>query len=199
MRRAQSLDQPSRAACTRRTSARFIRRRQRCLAAPIRDGMNRGIAMTHRATSRTVSLDGRERAGTLPPRGRRLLDGHRRDVGDARHQAFHAGVSRPRELTHDGLLYRAYLRVESVSANGWGGPPRGPRAGPQDRVPAVSPGAQSRSVRQRRRTAAAARYRCGSIDLRIFATIVKFGSTTFAISYSAACPMKVCAPRLVIP
>ena len=61
---------------------------------------------------RTVSLDGRERAVTLTPRGRRLLDAHRRDVGDARHQAFHAGVSRPRELTHDASLYRAYLRAE---------------------------------------------------------------------------------------
>ena len=61
---------------------------------------------------RTVSLDGRERAVTLTARGRRLLDAHRRDVGDARHQAFHAGVSRPRELTHDASLYRAYLRAE---------------------------------------------------------------------------------------
>jgi DNA-binding MarR family transcriptional regulator len=61
---------------------------------------------------RTMSLDGRERAVTLTPRGRRLLDAHRRDVGDGRHQAFHAGVSRPRELTHDASLYRAYLRAE---------------------------------------------------------------------------------------
>ncbi len=61
---------------------------------------------------RTVSLDGRERAVTLTARGRRLLDGHRRDGGDARHQAFHAGVSRPRELTHDASLYRAYLSAE---------------------------------------------------------------------------------------
>jgi hypothetical protein len=59
-----------------------------------------------------VSLDGRERAVTLTPRGRRLLDADRRDAGDARHQAFHAGVSRPRELTHDASLYRAYLRAE---------------------------------------------------------------------------------------
>jgi hypothetical protein len=61
---------------------------------------------------RTVSLDGRERAVTLTPRGRRLLDAHRRDVGDGRHQAFHAGISRPRELTHDASLYRAYLSAE---------------------------------------------------------------------------------------
>jgi hypothetical protein len=61
---------------------------------------------------RTVSLDGRERAITLTARGRHLLGAHRRDAGDARHQAFHAGVSRPRELTHDASLYRAYLRAE---------------------------------------------------------------------------------------
>jgi hypothetical protein len=61
---------------------------------------------------RTVSLDGRERAVTLTARGRHLLDAHRRDGGDARHQAFHAGVSRPRELTHDASLYRAYLSAE---------------------------------------------------------------------------------------
>jgi hypothetical protein len=61
---------------------------------------------------RTVSLDGRERAVTLTARGRRLLDTHRRAGGDARHQAFHAGVSRPRELTHDASLYGAYLRAE---------------------------------------------------------------------------------------
>jgi hypothetical protein len=61
---------------------------------------------------RTVSLDGRERAVTLTTRGRHLLDAHRRDGGDARHQAFHAGVSRPRELTHDASLYRAYLKAE---------------------------------------------------------------------------------------
>jgi hypothetical protein len=58
-----------------------------------------------------VSLDGRERAITLTARGRRVLDTHRRDSGDARHHAFHAGVGRPRELTHDASLYRAYLGV----------------------------------------------------------------------------------------
>ncbi len=43
----------------------------------------------------------------------------KRDVGDARHQAFHAGVSRPRELTNDASLYRALNTSvrRSVSAN----------------------------------------------------------------------------------
>jgi hypothetical protein len=61
---------------------------------------------------RTVSLDGRERAVTLTARVRHLLDAHRSAGGDARQQAFHAGVSRPRELTHDASLYGAYLRAE---------------------------------------------------------------------------------------
>lgn len=61
---------------------------------------------------RSVSLDGRERVVTLTKRGRSLLECHRRDRHDARHQEFHAGVSRPRELTHDASLYRAYLRAE---------------------------------------------------------------------------------------
>ena len=41
-----------------------------------------------------------------------LLEAHRRDNEDARGQAFYAGVSRPRELSHDVQLYRAYLREE---------------------------------------------------------------------------------------
>ena len=66
----------------------------------------------------SVSLDGRERVLTLTDRGRSLLEEHRRDRHhdrhhrDERHQEFHAGVSRPRELTHDASLYRAYLRAE---------------------------------------------------------------------------------------
>jgi hypothetical protein len=61
---------------------------------------------------RSVSLDGREQVVTLTERGRSLLEGHRRDRGDERHQEFRAGISRPRELTHDASLYRAYLRAE---------------------------------------------------------------------------------------
>jgi DNA-binding MarR family transcriptional regulator len=60
---------------------------------------------------RSVSLDGRERVLTLTERGHRLLECHRRDRGE-RDQQFRAGISRPRELTHDASLYRAYLRAE---------------------------------------------------------------------------------------
>src|SRR2546426_2714699 len=62
---------------------------------------------------RFVSLEGRERAVTLTNRGHHLLEAHRRDHGDERVQAFSAGVSRPRELSHDAQLYGAYLREEA--------------------------------------------------------------------------------------
>jgi len=59
-----------------------------------------------------VALDSRERALTLTKGGHHLLEAHRRDRDDAREQAFYAGVSRPRELSHDVQLYGAYLREE---------------------------------------------------------------------------------------
>jgi hypothetical protein len=60
-----------------------------------------------------VALKGRERAVTLTERGHHLLEAHRRDHDDMREQAFYAGVSRPRELSHDVQVYRAYLREEA--------------------------------------------------------------------------------------
>ena len=62
---------------------------------------------------RFVALKGRERAATLTGRGHHLLEAHRRDHDDKREQAFYAGVSRPRELSHDVQVYRAYLRGEA--------------------------------------------------------------------------------------
>jgi len=62
--------------------------------------------------ARSVSLGGRDRAVTLTERGHHLLEAHRRDGDDAREQSFQAGVSRPRELSHDAQLYGAYLREE---------------------------------------------------------------------------------------
>jgi hypothetical protein len=59
---------------------------------------------------RTVSLDEHERGVVLTDRGRDLLEANRRDRDDDRQ--FYAGVSRPRELTHDDKLYRAYLKAE---------------------------------------------------------------------------------------
>src|SRR5882762_5060643 len=68
--------------------------------------------LRHEGLVRSVALDGRERALTLTTRGHHLLSAHRRDRDETRAQAFYAGVSRPRELSHDVQLYRAYLREE---------------------------------------------------------------------------------------
>lgn len=61
---------------------------------------------------RTVSLDGHNRGVTLTNGGRGLLEANRRDRDDDRQQEFYAGVNRPRELSHDAELYRAYQRAE---------------------------------------------------------------------------------------
>jgi hypothetical protein len=61
---------------------------------------------------RTVSLDGHDRGVILTDRGRGLLEANRRDRDDERQQEFYAGVNRPRELSHDAQLYRAYARAE---------------------------------------------------------------------------------------
>ena len=68
--------------------------------------------LRHEGLVRSVALDGRERALTLTTRGHHLLSAHRRDRDETRAQAFYAGVSRPRELSHDVQLYRACLREE---------------------------------------------------------------------------------------
>jgi hypothetical protein len=48
----------------------------------------------------------------LTDRGRDLVEANRRDRDEQHHQEYYAGVNRPRELSHDAKLYRAYLRVE---------------------------------------------------------------------------------------
>lgn len=60
----------------------------------------------------SVRLDTGDRAVTLTDRGQHLLETHRREGDGTRQQAFYAGVSRPRELSHDVQLYAAYLREE---------------------------------------------------------------------------------------
>ena len=62
--------------------------------------------------TRFVTLDNRDRAVALTKSGRHLLETHRRDCDDSRAQTFYADVRRPRELSHDAQLYRAYLREE---------------------------------------------------------------------------------------
>ena len=65
-------------------------------------------------------LDREERTPivTLTDRGRELLESHRTREHEPA-QAFHAGLLRSRELTHDAHLCRAYLRsAERLSADG---------------------------------------------------------------------------------
>ena len=52
---------------------------------------------------------------TLTDRGRDLLEANRYERHDRTHeprQTFHAGIRKPRELTHDTKVYRAYQRAE---------------------------------------------------------------------------------------
>ena len=62
---------------------------------------------------RTISLDGHDRGVVLTDRGHDLLEANRRVRDDERQQEFYAGVNRPRELSHDAQLYRAYLETET--------------------------------------------------------------------------------------
>jgi hypothetical protein len=63
---------------------------------------------------RTPPLRADDRAVTLTDRGRDLLEANRydRDRTNEPRQAFYAGLRKPRELTHDSKVYRAYLRAE---------------------------------------------------------------------------------------
>ena len=64
---------------------------------------------------RRSPLDANDRAVVLTDRGRALLEANR-DARDERthepRQAFYAGLRKPRELTHDVKVYRAYQRAE---------------------------------------------------------------------------------------
>jgi len=57
-------------------------------------------------------VTGRHRAAlvTLTDRGRDLLEQHRRSDRDRPAQTYYAGIVKPRELSHDAQLYRAYER-----------------------------------------------------------------------------------------
>lgn len=62
---------------------------------------------------RTSPLSSDDRAITLTDRGRDLLQANRYERHDRTHephQTFHAGIRKPRELTHDTNVYRAYQR-----------------------------------------------------------------------------------------
>jgi hypothetical protein len=63
----------------------------------------------------TSPLNSVDRGVVLTDRGRDLLEANRHDRQERSwepRQTFYAGVRKPRELTHDSKLYRAYLRAE---------------------------------------------------------------------------------------
>jgi hypothetical protein len=60
-----------------------------------------------------VDLGGDERGVVLTKQGRDLLDSHALERDDEAPQAFHAGVSRPREIHHDSNLYATYRQEEA--------------------------------------------------------------------------------------
>jgi len=66
---------------------------------------------------RTVPSAADARAVVLTNRGRDLLEAHRSIPRDDRvhepRQEFYAGLRKPRELTHDSKVYRAYQRAEA--------------------------------------------------------------------------------------
>lgn len=64
---------------------------------------------------RRSPLDANDRAVVLTDRGRDLLEANRsipRDERTRDRQEFYAGLRKPRELTHDVQVYRAYERAE---------------------------------------------------------------------------------------
>jgi hypothetical protein len=61
----------------------------------------------------TIDLGGNERGLVLTKEGRELLDSHALERNDGERQAFHAGVSRPREIYHDSNLYATYRQEEA--------------------------------------------------------------------------------------
>jgi len=71
---------------------------------------------------RTAPLNSDDRAVTLTARGRDLLEANRYSRHDHSHeprQAFYSGVKKPRELTHDTNVYRAYQRAgERIRGHG---------------------------------------------------------------------------------
>ena len=66
---------------------------------------------------RRSPLDANDRAVVLTDRGRDLLEANRSAPCDERthepRQTFYAGLRKPRELTHDVKVYRAYERAEA--------------------------------------------------------------------------------------
>jgi len=71
---------------------------------------------------RTSPLSSDDRAVVLTERGRDLLEANRREQERSwePRQTFYAGLRKPRELTHDSKVYRAYVRAEERLGQGGG-------------------------------------------------------------------------------
>ena len=72
---------------------------------------------------RSSPLSSDDRAVVLTDRGRDLLEANRYERDDRSHeprQTFWAGLRKPRELTHDTQVYRAYQRTEERLRDGGG-------------------------------------------------------------------------------
>ena len=87
-----------------------------CLDLPEDGRGRRGDGLQHLHESRlvrTVPLDGRGReVVVLTRKARDLIEANRIDRDRESRQTFYAGVRKPRELTHDAQVYRAFLRAE---------------------------------------------------------------------------------------
>ncbi len=77
------------------------------------DPRDRGLKhLRDQGLVRSVSLGGRTRdVVVLTREGRDALEARRRDDAPEPRQAFYDGLKKPRELTHDASLYRAYRRA----------------------------------------------------------------------------------------
>jgi len=69
----------------------------------------RDVGLVH--TSPYVVGNARTHLVTLTPRGREFLEQARRPRDPETAQRFYAGINKPRELSHDAQLYRAYWRT----------------------------------------------------------------------------------------
>ena len=87
-------------------------RDQRGRPADATNGELRGLREAGLVETRPYVI-GRDRATlvTLTERGRELLERHRRPDCERPSQTYYAGFVKPRELSHDAHLYRAYERA----------------------------------------------------------------------------------------
>jgi hypothetical protein len=89
-----------------------------------REGTRKGLHHLEReGLARTSPLSSDDRAVVLTDRGRDLLEANRQKREDRTwepRQTFYAGLRKPRELTHDTKVYRAYQRAEERLRDGGG-------------------------------------------------------------------------------